>query len=150
MTINEKCQRTYGLTCIGQKTATNNCVPQILIKTQTGIRKHNVVDAADADEILESGKAVLMKESKNLPASTRSYSNGPTKTPNAKRNRPPDSAKLTFDVEVTTQLKMLRDQSDPGKLKQYIDMLVGDSPPAKTSNEGHENETNSSGTPMTD
>ena len=133
---------------LGQKTATNNCVSQILIKTQTGIRKHNVVDAPDADEILESGKAALMKESKKLPASTHSYSNDTTKTPNAIENRP-DSAKLTFDVGVTTQLKMLRDQSDPGKLKQYIDMLVGDSPPTKTSNKGQENETSSSGTPLT-
>ena len=47
---------------LGLKTATNNCVPQILIKTQNGIRKHNVVDAADADQILESGKAVIAYE----------------------------------------------------------------------------------------
>ena len=131
---------------LGLKTDTNNCVPQILIKTQNGIRKHNVVDAADADEILESGKAVLMKETKKIPMSTHNVT---TKTPNAKRNRP-DSAKPTFDVEMTNQLKMLRDQSDPGKLKQYIDMLVGDSPPAKTCNKGHEDETSSSVTPMTD
>ena len=93
---------------LGLKTATKNCVPQVLIKTHTGIRKHNVVDEADADEILESGKAVLMKESKKLPASTHSYSNDTTKTPNAKRNRP-DSAKPSFDVEITNQLKLLRD-----------------------------------------
>ena len=61
---------------------------------------------------------------------THSYSNFTSKTPNAKQNRP-DSAKPTFDVEITNQLKMLRDQSDPGKLKQYIDMLVGDSPQQK-------------------
>ena len=47
---------------LGVKIATNNCVPQILIKTQNGIRKHNVVNAADADEILKSGKSVLMKK----------------------------------------------------------------------------------------
>ena len=111
---------------LGLKTAINNCVPQILIKTQNGIRKHNVLDTAYADEILESGKAVLIKETKKIPMSTHSYSNDATKTPNAKRNRP-DSTKPTFDVEITNQLKMLRDQSDPGKLKQYIDMLVGDS-----------------------
>ena len=134
---------------LGLKTATNNCVPQILIKTQNGIRKHNVVDAADADEILESGKAVLMKESKKIPMNTHSYSNDTSKTPNAKRNRP-DSAKPTFDAEITNQLKMLRNESDPGKLKQYIDMLVGDSPPAKSCNKSHEDETSSSGTPMTD
>ena len=108
-----------------------------------------LVDAADADEILESGKAVLMKESKKLPMNTHSYSNDTSKTPNAKRNRP-DSAKPTFDAEITNQLKMLRNESDPGKLKQYIDMLVGDSPPAKSCNKSHEDETSSSGTPMTD
>ena len=108
-----------------------------------------MVDAADADETLESGKAVLMKETKKIPMSTHSYSNDTTKTPNAKRNRP-NSAKPLFDVEITNQLKVLLDQSDPGKLKQYIDMLVGNSPPAKTCNKSHEDETSSSGTPMTD
>ena len=117
-----------------------------MIKTQNANRKHKVVDAADADEILESGKAVLMKETKKIPRSTHNVF---TKTPNAKRNRP-DSAKRTFDVVITNQLKMLQDQSDPGKLKQNIDMLVGDSPPAETCNKGHEDETSSCGTPMTD
>ena len=100
-------------------------------------------------EFSKQGKARLMKETKKIPMSTHSYSNDTTKTPNAKRSRP-DSAKPTSDVEITNQLKMLRDQSDHGKLKQYIDMLVGDSPPAKTCNKGHEDETSSSGTPMTD
>ena len=92
---------------LGLRTATDNCVPQIPIKIQNGVRKHNVVDAADADEILESGKAVLMKESKKLPTSTHSYSNDITKTSNVKQNRP-DLAKPTFDVEITSQLKRLR------------------------------------------
>ena len=134
---------------LGLKTASNNCAPQILIKPQNGVRKHNMVDAADADETLESGKAVLMNETKKIPMSTHSYSNDSTKTPNAKRNRP-DSAKPTFDVEITNQLKLLRDQSDPGKLKQFLDMLVGESPLAKTCKKSHEDETSSSGTPMTD
>ena len=110
-----------------------------MIKTQNGIRKHNVVDAPDADEVLEIGKAVLTEESKKLATSTHSYSNDTTKTPNSKQNRP-YSAKSTFDAEVTNQLKMLRDQSDPGKLKQHIDMLVGDSPPTKSSNEDHQDD----------
>ena len=122
----------------GVKTATNNCFPLILI--QNGIREHNVGDAADADKFLESGKAVLMKETKKIPMSTHSYSNDTTKTPNAKRNRP-HSAKPTFDVGITNQLKMLRDQSDRGKSKHFHDILVGDSPPAKTYNESHEDET---------
>ena len=92
---------------LGLKTATNNCVPQILIKTQNGVRKHNVLDAADADEILASGKAVLIKESKKLSKSTSSYSNDTTKTPNTKRNRP-DSVKPTFDAEITKQLRSTR------------------------------------------
>ena len=83
----------------GLKTAINNCVPPILIKPPTGIRKHNVVDAVDADENLESGKAVLVRDSKKLPTSNHSYSNT-TKTPNDKQNRP-DSAKPKFDAEIT-------------------------------------------------
>ena len=47
---------------LGLQTATNYCVPKILIKTLNGIRKHNVVDTADADEILESGKQRFWKK----------------------------------------------------------------------------------------
>ena len=86
-----------------------------------------------------------MKETKNLPISTHSKSNDTIKTPNAKRNRP-DSPEPTIDLEITNQSY----QSDTGKLKQYIDMLVGDSLLAKTSNKSHEEETSSSGTPMID
>ena len=87
-------------------------------------------------KVWKPGKAVPTKESKKLPVSTHCYWNDTTKTPNAKRNRP-DSATPTSNAEITNGLKMLRDQSDDEKLKQYICMLVGDSPPAATTNKRH-------------
>ena len=93
-------------------------------------------------------KQCLRKKQKSFQKN-HSYSIDTTKTTNTKQ-KGQDSAEPTPDVEITNPLRMLRDQFDPGKLKQSLDLLVGDSSSVKPSNKSFEDETSCSCTPLTD
>ena len=47
---------------MGCKTNSYNSVPQILIKSEDGVRTHNIVDTCDVDKIFSSGKAIKVSD----------------------------------------------------------------------------------------
>ena len=66
---------TARIAGLGLVTYTNNCVPQVMVKTAAGSRKHNVVNKQDADEKLETRKFVVENKSylkENITSSTNS------------------------------------------------------------------------------
>ena len=48
---------------LGLVTSTNNCAPQVMVKTANGSRKHNIVSKQDADELLAIRKTVVKNKS---------------------------------------------------------------------------------------
>lgn len=98
---------------LGLKTTTYNSTPQLLVKTGSGVRFHNIVDVKDVDELFASGKAIPKKQSELATASR------------VKRVRELSTPKR--DENLLNKLKSLR--NNPDELKEFIDGLQDGSPP---------------------
>ena len=106
---------------LGLKVSSKNSAPVVLLKEGQNKRSHFIVDETDADEILASGKAVV----KTI---------APTETPHlqrAKRTLPVDSPKMLSNVDIANKLKELKQASDSEGLENFIQNLIGQSPPHK-------------------
>ena len=106
---------------LGLKVSSKNSAPVVLLKDGQHTRSHFIVDETDADEILASGKAIVRKS-----AATET-----PREPRAKRPLPMDSPNMLSNVDITNKLKEYKQASDADGLENFIQNLIGCSPPLK-------------------
>ena len=114
---------------LGMRTTSKNSQPQVLIKTKNLVRPHNLLNEKDADEVFESGNAVVQQQQFVIAKTPVAFQRV---TSNLRICKPKTQSPQNNDcLKVCSKLKELRQQSDAKGLNDFIAGISDDSPPKK-------------------